>query len=256
MSAGIEFGSANYNYNKANVLVTGGTSGIGAAIATAFLHAGATVTITGTKASKADYPNLSAGLSYQQCDVTDTSQVDNLAAQFKQLDILVHSAGVALAAKGLDEYQPDNFDLALQMHLSSVYRLSHGCLEALSNSKLPAGGCIIGIASMSSYFGMPFVPAYGAAKAGLVQTMKSMCVAWSDRGIRANAIAAGMTATRQTQVVVESSEMSAPILDRTPMKRFAKPEEIAGAALFLSSQQASYVNGQTINVCGGFSISG
>ena len=254
MNSSQVLGSITYNYTGAHVLVTGGTSGIGAATALAFKNAGAHVTITGTRASLSDYDNSLAGLNYQQCDVTDSDQVDALAKSIEQLDVLVHSAGVALAALGLDEYEPDYFELAVRMHLTSVYRLTRGCLDQLSNSKLPAGGSVISIASMSSFFGIAIVPGYGAAKAGLVQMMKTMAVAWSDRGIRANAIAAGMIKTRQTQAVTESEEYSQATLDKTPMKRFGEASEIADTALFLSSSQASYITGQTLNVCGGYSI--
>jgi NAD(P)-dependent dehydrogenase (short-subunit alcohol dehydrogenase family) len=109
---------------------------------------------------------------------------------------------------------------------------------------------------MSSYFGVEIVPAYGAAKGGLVQLMKTMAVAWSKRGIRANAVAAGMTKSRQTQAAIDHPEFSAAMLARTPMKRFGEAAEIADAVLFLTSSGATYLTGQTINVCGGFSIQG
>jgi len=182
--------------------------------------------------------------------------VDAIPAQLERLDVLVHSGGVALASLGMDEYQPDNYELAVQMHLTSVYRLSHGCLGMLSASQLPAGGAIISMASMSSHFGVPIVPGYGAAKAGLVQMMKTMAVSWSNQNIRANAIAAGLIKTRQTKPITEMAGEGEHFFDRTPLGRFGEPEEVANAALFLASSQASYITGQTLNVCGGFSIAG
>lgn len=256
MNEQAETGSATYNYQGAKVLVTGGTSGIGAATAFAFRDAGAEVTIAGTRPSLSDYDKSFSGFGYHQCDVTDSSQVDALANSIDQLDVLVHSAGIALVAIGIDESIPDNFERAVRMHLTSVYRLTYGCLDKLTESSLPAGGSVIGIASMSSYFGMPNVPGYGAAKAGLVQLMKTMATSWSDRGIRANAIAAGMIITRQTRVSTENEQVARRMLSRTPMKRFGEAYEIADAALFLSSKQASYITGQTLSVCGGFSIAG
>jgi NAD(P)-dependent dehydrogenase (short-subunit alcohol dehydrogenase family) len=249
-------GSAHYDYSGAQVLITGGTSGIGAATALAYKQAGAEVTITGTRPSLNDYDATLAGLHYQQCDVTDAEQVDALAKTIQRLDVLVHSAGVALASLGIDESEPDNFELAVRMHLTSVYRLSHGCLDKLAASQLPAGGSIIAMASMSSFFGIEIVPGYGAAKAGLVQMMKTMAVSWSDRGIRANAIAAGLIKTRQTAPITGSDHHSDEKFARTPMKRFGEPDEIASTALFLSSNGAAYITGQTLNVCGGFSIAG
>ncbi|MFA7554042.1 MAG: SDR family oxidoreductase [Spongiibacteraceae bacterium] len=251
-----DFGSAQYNYSGAKVLVTGGTSGIGAACARAFANAGASVTITGTKACAGDYDSDLSAYQYHQLDVTNKEQVDQLPASLQSLDVLIHSGGVALASLGMDEYQPDIFELAVQMHLSSVYRLSHGCLPLLSASRLPAGGSIISMASMSSYFGVGIVPGYGAAKAGLVQMMKTMAVSWSDQNIRANAIAAGLIKTRQTQPITGNAEHGENFFERTPLKRFGEAEEVANTALFLSSSGASYITGQTVNVCGGFSIAG
>jgi NAD(P)-dependent dehydrogenase (short-subunit alcohol dehydrogenase family) len=163
---------------------------------------------------------------------------------------------VALASLGMDEYQPDVFELAVRMHLTSVYRLSRGCLELLSQSQLPGGGSIIAMASMSSYFGVPIVPGYGAAKAGLVQMMKTMAVSWSNKNIRANAIAAGLIKTRQTKPITDMAGSGEHFFDRTPLGRFGEAEEVASAALFLASSGASYITGQTLNVCGGFSIAG
>lgn len=251
-------GSAEFNFNQANVLIVGGTSGIGAACARAFKTAGANVTITGTRPTASDYDADLSGYSYLQLDVTDNQQIDHVGAALNKLDVLVHSGGVALASLGKDEYEPDNFALAIQMHLTSVYRLSHACLPLLSASTLPAGGSVICMASMSSYFGIAMVPAYGAAKAGLVQLMKTMAVAWSSKNVRANAIGAGLIRTRQTAPLTDIDDEATKhqILHSTPMARFGEADEVAQAALFLSSSSASYITGQTLNVCGGRSIAG
>lgn len=248
--------SVQYDYTNAKVLVTGGTSGIGAACARAFADAGASVTITGTKASAAQYDGDLSRYRYLQLDVTDNQQVDQIPQSLDGLDILINSGGVALASLGMDEYQPDVFELAVRMHLTSVYRLSRGCLDLLSQSQLPGGGSIIAMASMSSYFGVPIVPGYGAAKAGLVQMMKTMAVSWSKQNIRANAIAAGLIKTRQTKPITDMAGSGEHFFDRTPLGRFGEAEEVASAALFLASSGASYITGQTLNVCGGFSIAG
>ncbi|MEM5388791.1 SDR family oxidoreductase [Paraburkholderia phymatum] len=249
-------GAVIYDYTGARVLVTGGTSGIGAATAHAYAKAGAHVTITGTRGSSKDYDADLSGYDYRQLDVTDNAQIDALAESLNVVDVIVHSGGVGLASLGLDEYEPDNFELAVRMHLTSVYRLTHGCLDKLSSSKLAGGGCVIGIASMTTYFGNEVVPGYGAAKGALAQMMKTMAVAWSKRNVRANAVAAGMIKTRQTKAAVESAEYAAGFLARTPMKRFGEPSEIADAILFLTSAGATYLTGQTISVCGGFSVQG
>jgi NAD(P)-dependent dehydrogenase (short-subunit alcohol dehydrogenase family) len=249
-------GSIRFDFTNAKVLITGGTSGIGAACANAFADAGANVIVTGTRASASDYDSDMSRYGYRQLDITDNDQVDQLPKSLDGLDILINSGGVALAALGLDEYEPDNFELAVRMHLTSVYRLSRGCLDMLSQSQLPGGGSIVAMASMSSYFGIPVVPGYGAAKAGLVQMMKTMAVSWSSKNIRANAIGAGLIKTRQTAPMTDQASEGSHLLDRTPLGRFGEAEDVANATLFLCSSGASYITGQTLNVCGGFSITG
>lgn len=250
-AAGVRF-----DYSGASVLVTGGTSGIGAGVAAAYRQAGAEVTITGTRPSSRDYDADLSGYRYLTLDVTDAAQIAAVAAVLPRLDIVVHSGGIALASLGKDEYEPDMFELAVRMHLTSVYRLSRTCLEKLSASRLPGGASVVGIASMSSYFGIHPVPGYGAAKAGLVQLMKTMAVAWSRHGVRANAVAAGLIKTRQTALVTETPEYVAPTLARTPLGRVGEPAEVAAAVLFLTSAAAAFITGQTLPVDGGFSISG
>jgi 3-oxoacyl-[acyl-carrier protein] reductase len=245
-----------FDYSGARVLITGGTSGIGAATAAAYRAAGADVTITGTRNSASDYNADLSGYRYLPLDVTNSTHIAAVANESGPLDVLVHSGGVGLASVGRNEYEPDVFEEAVRMHLTSVYRLSISCREALGASVLPGGASIIGIASMSSYFGFESVPGYGAAKAGLVQLMKTLAVAWSKYGIRANAVAAGLIRTRQTAAFAEQPELTAPVLARTPLRRLGEPSEIANAVLFLTSGAACYITGQTLAVDGGFSISG
>jgi NAD(P)-dependent dehydrogenase (short-subunit alcohol dehydrogenase family) len=245
-----------FDYSGADVLVTGGTSGIGAAVAAAYRAAGARVTITGTRENVAAYDADLSGYRYLRLDVADSGQLAAVADPLPRLDILVHSGGVGLAALGKNEYEPDIFEEAVRMHLTSVYRLSSLCRDKLAASKLPSGGSIIGIASMSSFFGVEIVPGYGAAKAGLVQLMKTLAVAWSKHRIRPNAVAAGLIKTRQTAVFSEHPEYAAPHLARTPMRRLGEAGEIANAVLFLTSGAASFITGQTLSVDGGFSICG
>lgn len=240
-----------FDYQGTQVLVTGGTSGIGAGIAAAYRAAGAEVIVTGTRASAADYEADLGGYRYLQLDVEDNAQIHAVAEALPQLDILVNNAGAS--PMGDD---PDLFERLVRMHLTSAYRLSHACREKLAQSALPGGGSVIGIASMTSYFGQPVVPGYGAGKAGLVQMTKTLAIAWAELGIRVNAVACGLIDTPMTSLVVETEEMSAPMLERTPQRRFGTPGDVAGAVLFLTSSAAGFITGQTLPIDGGYSIVG
>jgi NAD(P)-dependent dehydrogenase (short-subunit alcohol dehydrogenase family) len=243
-----------YDYRGAKVLVTGGSNGIGAAIAAAYQAAGANVTITGTRASSADYDHDLRGYRYLQLQLTDNDQIDRVAAALPELDILVNNAGGNFALE--DEYQPGIFEKSIQVNLLSVYRMAQGCHDKLAASSLPGGGAIINLASMTSYFGVELVPGYGAAKAGLVQLTKTLSIKWARDNIRVNAVAAGLIESNMTAGFLAHEEAAAPSLARIPMSRFGNPWDIAGPVLFLTSSAAGYVTGQTLPVDGGFSVMG
>jgi 3-oxoacyl-[acyl-carrier protein] reductase len=245
-----------YDFAGARVLVTGGTSGLGAAIAGAYREAGAQVTITGTRATAADYDDDLSGYRYLQLDVERSEQVQAVAAAQQDLDILINNAGLALAATGLDEHDPDVFDRSLSMHLSSAYRMAHGCRAALARSKRPGGGAVVGIASMTSFFGIELIPGYGTAKTGLVGMTRVLAVAWAKDRIRINAVAAGLTRSRMTAGTFDDPAWTQPTLDRTPLGRLGEPVDIAGPVLFLTSSAASWITGQVLPVDGGFTVAG
>jgi 3-oxoacyl-[acyl-carrier protein] reductase len=242
--------------NGAHVLVTGGTSGIGAAIAAAFRDGGAQVTITGTRPSAAEYDADLSGYAYRPLDIERPDQIDALAAALPRLDVLVNNAGFALPSIGLDEWEPEVFDRAVAMLLNAAFRMARRSIDLLAQSPLPGGGSVIGIASMSSYFGIPVVPGYGAAKTGLVGLTRTMAAHWGPRGVRANAVAAGLTQSRMTAGTFAQEAWTAPTLARTPLGRLGRPEDIAGAVLFLASPAAAWITGQTLAVDGGYTISG
>lgn len=245
-----------YDYSGVHVLVTGGTSGIGAATAAAYKEAGAEVAITGTRASAADYDTDLSAYRYLQLDVENHANIDDVAASFSRLDILVNNAGIALPSLGLDEWEPDIFDRAVNMLLNSAFRMTRRTVDLLAASKLAGGGSVIGIGSMSSFFGIGIVPGYGAAKTGLVGLTRAMAVQWGARGVRANAVAAGLTQSGMTAGTFEQEEWLVPTLARTPLQRLGKPADIANAVLFLTSPAASWVTGQMLYVDGGYTVCG
>jgi 3-oxoacyl-[acyl-carrier protein] reductase len=248
--------NVRFDYKGASVLITGGTSGIGAGIAVAYRDAGAEVHITGTRASAADYESDLSAYRYLRLDVEDTASVDTVATALPRLDILVNNAGLALPALGLDEYRPEIFERAIAMHLTGAYRMAYRCIDKLAASQLPGGGSIIGIASMASYFGIEVVPGYGAAKTGLIGLTRALAVHWARRNVRVNAVAAGLTESRMTAATIANPQWAAPTLARTPAGRHGVPLDIAGAVLFLTSAGASWITGQTLPVDGGYTIAG
>lgn len=252
----MKWGNVKFDFSGAAVLVTGGTSGLGAGVASAFHEAGARVTITGTRPSASDYDEDLAGYGYLQLDVEDRASIDRVAAALPVLDVLVNSAGLAFFTQGLDEYDPDVFERAVNMHLTSVHRLATRCAPKLSESRLSGGGAIVSMASMASLFGLDPVPGYGAGKTGLLGLTRVLAVHWAKQRIRVNALAVGMTRSRFTSGVIDTPEISTPMLARVPMGRHGFPEDVAGAALFLGSDAASWITGQTLPVDGGFSIAG
>lgn len=244
------FQGISYDYTGAAVLVTGGTSGIGLGCAHAYRDAGAEVIVTGRKPAASEYDADLAAMRYRQVDVADRAALYTLAASLPKLDILVNNAG---GMQG-NEWESDAFDQSLAVNLSSVFHLSSACKELLAASAFPGGASVIGIASMTSYFGFEWTPGYGAAKAGLVQLMKTLGMSWGRLGIRANAVAAGLTRSNLTAPVLDSmQEMVEETLKRQGLKRTGLPEDIAAAVLFLTSPAAAWITGQTLPVDGGFS---
>ncbi|MDE2411424.1 MAG: SDR family oxidoreductase [Sphingomonadales bacterium] len=245
-----------HDFSGAQILVTGGTSGIGAATAARFREAGAEVTITGTRASATEYDVDLSGYRYLQLDVERPDQIDAIAASLPRLDVLVNNAGIALPSLGLDEWEPDVFDRAVAMLLNGAFRMARRTVDLLAQSVVPGGGSVIGIASMSSFFGIPVVPGYGAAKTGLVGLTRTMAAHWGPRSVRANAVAAGLTRSGMTAGTFAQDAWTAPTLARTPLGRLGEPDDIAQAILFLASPAASWITGQTLAVDGGFTIAG
>ena len=244
----------SFDYSDANILVTGGTSGIGKAIAEAYLASGANVTITGTKSSIENYEDISKEFSYLKLNLEDKKNIDNIKKSIKKLDILINNGGLSFP-DGKSEEDPDIFDRAVYIHLNSFYRLSNLLQPILMKSTFQGGSSIVGIASMTSFFGMPIVPGYGAGKGGLVQLVKTLSMKWANQSIRVNAVAAGYIKTRMTEPIINSEEFAKDILNRIPLKEFGDPYDIANAVLFLTSPSARYITGETIRVDGGYSIS-
>ena len=227
------------------VLVTGGASGIGGALAAGFLAQGAKVTVTALsdgelEAGRAVMPSA----IFRQLDVRDEEAVASLVSGFDRLDHLVNCAG---AIRRGEEHDPAVFQAIVDVNLNGTMRVCAAARPLLARS----GGTILNTASMLSFFGGGLVPAYSASKGGVVQLTKSLAIAYAPEDIRVNAIAPGWIETPLTKALVEDPERSGPIVARTAMKRWGKPRDLVGAALFLASPLADFITGVVLPVDGG-----
>ena len=237
-------------FKDRHVLVAGGTSGIGAGIAHAFLRSGAQVTLTGAtgpEAQRARSDPLLAAAQVQVLDVRQSDAVQACVAQFQQLDVLVNCAGVIRRGQ---EHDPEVFAQVIDINLQGTMRLCTAARSLLAQSK----GCIVNTASMLSFFGGGLVPAYSASKGAVAQLTKSLAIAYAADGIRVNAIAPGWIATPLTQALQDDTDRSAVILGRTPMARWGTPADVAGPVLFLASPAAAFITGVILPVDGGYLI--
>ena len=237
--------TATFDYRGKTILISGGSSGIGLAMAEAFRDAGGDVWITGTRAEASDYPDDLSGFTFRRLDMQDTAAIDALPATLPSLDVLINCAGNTI--RNEDAYLPENFDKVIAINLNGTFRLSMAALPYLKKGP----GSVINIASMTSYFGAPGSPGYGASKAGILELTQTLGVAWAPHGIRVNGIAPGWIETKLTNFWREG-QRDRQILERTPMGRWGRPEEMAGAALFLASSAASFITGVTLPVDGGY----
>ncbi|KPK15221.1 MAG: hypothetical protein AMJ62_10025 [Myxococcales bacterium SG8_38] len=242
-----------FDFSDARVLVTGGSSGIGKAVADAFSKAGADVLITGTRASADEYDTDLSRHEYRQLVLTNKRAIDALAASIDRLDVLVNNAGGNFPG-GKHEAVPDVFEESVAINLFGGYRLAVGCRSKLAKSAFDGGASIINMASMGAFFAVPIVPGYAAAKAATVQMTKNLAAAWAGDGIRVNAVAPGLVETKMTALMKGIEPLEKPFLDRTPLGRWGTPADVAPVVMFLASAAARFITGQTIRVDGGFSI--
>lgn len=231
-------------------LITGGASGIGYSIALSYLEAGAEVIVTAKtdESVKNCVTNTEYGsLKIFKLDVTNDISIEKLFSEIDKLDILVNNAGIV--KRGL-EYRVETFAEVINTNLMGIMRMSHEALPKLALSH----GNIINIASVWSFFGSPIAPGYTASKTGVVGLTRSLANGWAEHKVRVNCIAPGWIETKLNKELRSDKEQYDKIKDRTPMKRWGNPKEIAGAAVYLASEKASFTTGTTIIVDGGYSI--
>jgi len=232
-------------------LVTGASGGIGGAIAKALKEAGAQVAISGTRVEALEALNkeLGGGCAVLPCNLTDAAAVEALPGQAEAalggLDILVCNAGVTkdgLAMRMKDE----DFDSVIAINLKSTFQLNRAVLRPFMKART---GRIINISSVVAVMGNPGQANYCASKAGMIGMSKSLAAEVSSRGITVNCVAPGFIKTAMTDKLNEEQQKR--ITDNIPAQRFGLPEDVAAGVVFLASDSASYITGQTLHINGG-----
>jgi 2-deoxy-D-gluconate 3-dehydrogenase len=240
-------------------VVTGGNGGLGLAMASALGAAGAAVVIAARDSGKAETAlkllrEEGMESSFVPLDVASTQSCEDLIGEVLQdhgrIDILVNNAGMSVR-KLPQELEEEDWDEVIDTNLKSVFRCSRAAFPAMRDQ---GGGKIVNVGSMYSLFGAPKAAAYGASKGGVVQLSRSLAAAWGEHNIQVNTLLPGWIDTDLTRAAREEVEgLEASVVARTPSGRWGRPEDIAGATLFLASRASDFVTGAVIPVDGGYS---
>jgi 3-oxoacyl-[acyl-carrier protein] reductase len=236
------------DFSGKQILVIGGSSGIGNGIAQAFRASGAGVHVCGTREaaaySKAEGSDLE-GLDYARLDVSDPDAIENFQPSFDRLDVLVLAQGAVIYRRG--EFEMAGFRKVLEVNLISLM----ACATRFHPMLKAAKGMLIIVSSTAAYHATKGNPAYNASKTGAVGLTRTLAQAWAEDGIRVNGIAPGLVDTKMTKVTTANPKRLEGAIERIPLKRLGTPADMAGAALFLASPLASYIAGHTLVVDGG-----
>jgi NAD(P)-dependent dehydrogenase (short-subunit alcohol dehydrogenase family) len=226
------------------VLVTGGTSGIGAAVARGLTEVGAQVTVAGLRSAETP-TNVARVVEVAEFDVTVGPEIEELFSSRRRLDVLVNCAGVI---RREDEYEADVFRRVLEVNLVGTMQ----CCLAARPLLAASHGSIVNVASMTSFFASPHAPGYGASKAAIVQLTKSLAASFAP-DVRVNAVAPGWIRTDLTAPLQSDPEADHQIVGRTPARRWGEPADLVGPVVFLASSAAAFVTGAVLPVDGGYS---
>jgi 2-deoxy-D-gluconate 3-dehydrogenase len=232
-------------------LVTGGSAGMGRAMAEALVEGGARVVIVGRSGRVFDVAE-EIGAIPLQADLADRAQalalVDRAVEALGGLEVLVNNAGV-IRRYPAQEFPLDDWDYVLSVNLDAVWILA----QAAGRYMLAQGyGKMINMASAISFFGGITIPAYAASKGGVAQLTKALSNEWASHGVNVNAIAPGYVATEMTAALVGNPQREPLILARIPAGRWGVPDDLKGVVLFLASAASDYVHGAIIPVDGGY----
>jgi 2-deoxy-D-gluconate 3-dehydrogenase len=252
-----EFLNKQFGLSGKVAVVTGATRGLGQSMAIALGEAGATVVVVGSKVENLantisildskNIPSMALG-----CDQSDGKQItkviDDVMAKYGNIDILVNNAGTIKRAPA-HEFTDDDWNEVINVNLNGVFKF---CREAGKQMLKQGSGKIINIASLLSFSGGITVPSYAASKGGVAQLTKALANEWASSGIQVNAIAPGYFETDNTYNLRQDPERLSSITARIPTGEWGKPEDLAGATVFLSSKASDYMNGHIMLVDGGW----
>jgi gluconate 5-dehydrogenase len=245
-----------FDLNGRTALVTGSSRGLGRAIAEGLAKAGARLIVNGVDPARVEAAVAemrAAGYAAQGSafDVTDEAAILKAFAGFDaaaiEIDILVNNAGIQVR-KPLVEFTSAEWRKVIETNLTSAFVIGR---EAAKRMMARKRGKIINIGSLASELARPTVGPYTAAKGGVKNLTRSMAVEWAASGVQANAIGPGYMLTDMNQALVDNPDFNAWLMSRIPSKRWGRPDELVGAAVFLASSASDYVNGQIIYVDGG-----
>lgn len=238
-------------------LVTGGGTGIGEAIARVFAREGAAVVVTGRRKDMVEAVTRTIEQAGGRAlavagSVTDEaharSAVDQAVRTFGKLDILVNNAAIGVFGKLLHETPDEDWDQMLAINLTGVFRMTRAAIPALLRA---GGGSIVNISSVGGVIGFPMSAAYGTTKGGLNAFTRGVALDYAQQGIRCNAICPGLVETPMAQPLIDDQERFAQVLDAYPIRRVGTPEEVAKMAVYLASDEATWVTGGAFMIDGG-----